>query len=231
MINYFFSDTDMNVAIRTGIVDPEKSKCFALNLRYGDLRNDVFSDERIKFINSERLTDELNQTFIEFTLSRFELINEICIWYSDKDVDTLLGFYFLCSYFSDDTKIFVQRFPSEQFDEYKSWGEVVADIFYSTKGKLLTQEEKTVAANKWKEISSQEGSFRIVNEGEIQNVTEDYYDESLLRFLLKYPEAPDAQIVGMAMFYINNPIDDDWLYYRLGKIKTSLSQCDRDCVL
>jgi hypothetical protein len=87
--------------------------------------------------------------------------------------------------------------------------------------RLLSSKERDIQANAWRAISDNESTIRVINEeGDIDHVGENYFDELLISFCT-CEFRKSARIVGEALWEIftrGQSIDDAFLGWRLREL-------------
>ncbi|WP_081825412.1 DUF1835 domain-containing protein [Bacillus sp. UNC41MFS5] len=89
----------------------------------------------------------------------------------------------------------------------------------------LTEVERNQFENQWLSLSKHDGTLRLWENGEIKNVSEDYFDEFIIEMAQKVQGKrkkkvfiPALRIIGEVYGRIEQYVGDDFLEYRLRKL-------------
>jgi len=156
---------------------------------------------------------------------------KIRIWYSDAPYSRC-GFYSLCQMLLNfENKFYIVKLPEYVVEKtsvvsYRNWGEVSAEEFagFLPYERMLTREELRMFALLWVELTEDNSSLRVVINGRVTGVPEDFYDFLIWKRLTCKP-VKEARLIGdiLGSFQIN--IGDWWFarriehFIRNGKIK------------
>lgn len=150
------------------------------------------------------------------------------IWYSDNPY-SLCGFYFMCSILQNQgCQVTTIKLPDhkESLDlnmpQASSWREISEEEMYKflPLEKQLTDLEIQFYANRWNELKEGKSALRVIIDGELRGVSEDYYDDIIRKeipdgkfklakviekLMVKYPRGPiDAWYTMRILEMINN---------------------------
>lgn len=182
---------------------------------YGKISEEIIKENRISEI-TQRLGKEYETVLNNSFYNLDELLNttentDICFWCNEKDCNSTLSFYYLCYLFKDRNNII-----------YKGTFKNKPYLEPNDKITKLTKKEVFTAAEKWKLIAQEDTNLRIMDEGKVISVKEDFYDELILAadHMRKFYKRTDINNVPAYVFLlIDQPIRDDWIMYRYFKIK------------
>ena len=89
----------------------------------------------------------------------------------------------------------------------------------------ITEVERNQFENQWVSLSEQDGTLRLWENGEIKSVSEDYFDEFIIKMAQKIQGKrkkkvfiPAMRIIGEVYGRIEQYVGDDFLEYRLRKL-------------
>ncbi len=186
-----------------------------LYLAYGNLNEKNIRKNRITEI-TQIFGNEYKTCITEAFNNLDKLINtpskeDLCFWCNEIDCNDMLGFYYLCSLFLErENKIYMGTFKNEPYLEPNN------------KITKFTKKEVFTAAEKWKLIVQENKTLRIMDEGKVLSVKEDFYDELILAadHMRKFYKRTDINDVSAYVFLlIDQPINHYWIMYRYFKIK------------
>jgi hypothetical protein len=223
--------------------------CLAFMLDIGSISESVDSLYRNELIysmlnqgqwgNDSELDTELKATGSIYVseLNRLkDYINngeEVRIWYCDRPY-SLCGFYFLCNWMKDDTnKINVVKLPEHIVKEdctisYQNWGEIIPEdfSFFLKYEEQLFKEERRMYEIRWAELVHDDMPLRVIMNGQLMGVTEDFYD-FLIWKKLTYEPIKQAGLIGDILGHYPVSVGDWWYALRIeefincGKIRVS----------
>lgn len=178
MINLFFSGSAAgnvyNQPIEFGLSD-KNVVCIVLSLHAGDI-SEPFN------VNSRK---EVYNAYFEFSsgvssdIRRFKQLlkkdNEICIWYSSRDVDEYLGMLAIVadSYINGHT---IYLCDCEQVCESIAVLDENADLSKIEKH-LITAEESSSFLSQWSSLQAENAPLRIMDNGKIISKSINYADD------------------------------------------------------
>lgn len=214
--------------------DPEKVICLGFMLDVGDIRERVDSQYRKDLIYSMYAQDQWG-TDEELNSECGKLGNVYCselkrlqqylaegaavrIWYSNAPY-SVCGFYHLCSILQNcENDITVVKLPEYEVRQnntivsYSHWGEVAPEVFvqYMSYEKRLSKIELKMYAWNWSELQEDNSPLRVVVNGRVLGVSEDFYDFLIWKRITAKPEK-EASVIGDILG--NNPLGvGDWWY-------------------
>lgn len=185
-----------------------------LYLTYGKLYEKIIRENRITEI-TQIFGNEYKECITEAFNNLDKLINtpskeDLCFWCNEIDCDAMLGFYYLCSLFLErENKIYMGTFKNEPYLESND------------KIKKLTKNDVLLASEKWKSIVQEDKPFRVIDEGKLISVDEDYYDELILaadHIRKFYKHTSIDTVSAYAFLLIKKPIHHNWIMYRYKKL-------------
>lgn len=144
------------------------------------------------------------------------------IWYSNKPY-SLCGLCHAVSVLRKyECAISVVRLPDFVREEenttvrYSSWGEVDAGQFYRflPLEKELSEHEQKVFASRWDELKEEDAPLRVLINGCLVGVKEDFYD-FLIRRELPEGEIIQARLIGNLLLKYPLGISDSWYMNRI----------------
>lgn len=144
------------------------------------------------------------------------------IWYSNKPY-SLCGLCHAVSVLRKyECAISVVRLPDYVREEenttvrYSSWGEVDAGQFYRflPLEKELSEHEQKVFASRWDELKEEDALLRVLINGCLVGVKEDFYD-FLIRRELPEGEIIQARLIGNLLLKYPLGISDSWYMNRI----------------
>lgn len=144
------------------------------------------------------------------------------IWYSNKPY-SLCGLCHAVSVLRKyECAISVVRLPDYVREEenttvrYSSWGEVDAGQFYRflPLEKELSEHEQKVFASRWDELKEEDAPLRVLINGCLVGVKEDFYD-FLIRRELPEGEIIQARLIGNLLLKYPLGISDSWYMNRI----------------
>ena len=144
------------------------------------------------------------------------------IWYSNKPY-SLCGLCHAVSVLRKyECAISVVRLPDYVREEenttvrYSSWGEVDAGQFYRflPLEKELSEHEQKVFASRWDELKEEDAPLRVLINGCLVGVKEDFYD-FLIRRELPEGEIIQARLIGNLLLKYPLGISDSWYRNRI----------------
>lgn len=158
----------------------------------------------------------------------------IRIWYSDAPY-SVCGFYHLCSVLSEyENQIWVVKLPEHiafgnNIASYQNWGEVAAEEFagFLSYERELSREEIRMYCSVWNELKEENTPLRVIINGKIMGVAEDFYDFLIWKELTNKP-IKEARLIGNIMGKYPVSKSDWWYAKRIndfiaeGKIKVAV---------
>lgn len=215
--------------------------CLLLELSFGDLttldnynRNvlkELYPNENYFFEEEFNFKKEMEE--LKKYISKAEKIR---VWSSHKSADEFLLFLYICYLFPDKNISVVFS------DEYNSncWSIGCMDFKevnkLSKKEHLLSKQEIEDYTNKWLEIVKENSELRYIENGNLKNVSIDYFDDTILSYLGN-EETKIITLIGklMANAVIDNNSDSVYCYLinRLidkGKIKVVRIEDDKKII-
>ena len=224
----------------------EEVVCLGFHLDMGDILQEPDSHYRSSFLyslyfqeqwgaeeESEELSKLLNQYGEELQRLRQFLSQgeKIRIWYSQAPY-SICGFYHLCSILSqypnlvETVRLPEYRCGLNTITSYQSWGEVAAEEFagFLQDAKPLSREELRLYTLRWRELQQDNSPLRVVVNGRVMGVLEDFYDFLIWREIGQKPEE-QARIIGRILGHSQIGVGDWWYAKRIedfiaqGKLK------------
>lgn len=192
-----------------------------------DLDTNMNSRKRLQddmFRNSPGVSDAMWKTN-QHTLKRLEeakeMLEPVRMWICANDPCELCGLYFVCHLMKDaQTPLSVVCVPSEfEKDDgiinYRSTGEVHPDTFgaFAAFEEPVSQLKRMVYSNIWERLVLENAALRVVINGSLIGVPEDFYDFGL-RANMPGGELKIVQIIGKTLTQIPG-VGDQWLFSRI----------------
>lgn len=90
---------------------------------------------------------------------------------------------------------------------------------------LISEDRKDELVNEWQELRNNKGLLRILENGKIKQVDEQYYDSAILNYVADKHYIKAARVVGHVLGHSEQNVTDFFIHYRLkelieqGKIK------------
>lgn len=230
-IKMFFKGSDSN----------DKVLAFENSFKYASLFRDL-SDKELKRRSQslEKLFGKLyfsdsHISLRDFVRYDFDKYDRIVVWHGN-DVDGRLFFYMICSLikgalYEADTIEIQDHFPHLEQNPFIlpltccSSGNIA--ILYD-KIKFISVEQKKEYISLWEKWSQSDAPIRIINkENAIQEVEEDYFDNSILSNCT-YEYQTVARVIGATLCNTNFLICDSFLHMRIINLITQnkLSVCE-----
>lgn len=158
---------------------------------------------------------------------------DIRIWYSDMPY-SVCGFYHLCSILSEyENQIRVVKLPEHivfgnNISSYQNWGDVASEEFagFLSYERELSIEEIRMYRSVWNELKEENTPLRVIINGKIMGVAEDFYDFLIWKELTNKP-IKEARLIGNIMGKYPVSKSDWWYAKRIndfiaeGKIKVA----------
>lgn len=148
---------------------------------------------------------------------------ELRIWYCDRPY-SLCGFYFLCNWMKGYTnKINVVKLPEHTVKEnittsYQNWGDVSEEEFscFLKYEKQLLKEERRMYVTRWLELVHENMPLRVIINGQLMGVTEDFYDFLIWKRLTHKP-IKQARLIGDILGHYPISVWNWWYALRIEK--------------
>ena len=230
MLNICFDDGAFT-AMRLEL--PEESTFSYFGLCYGQIRQEIFDEIREARVNTvyalcsseERgeILREEKQRFIEI-IDTAKREKELRIWYANNAADKC-GLYHLAHALRNiDCDLFVVEMPStighRGPDSEKSWGEAEPEDFVAClplSRKAETAERETWA-KKWDKLVDENAVLRIIKNGEVTSVPEDYLDGEILSFAPVDDNFTAAYLEGMTLGRLSHYITCGYADWRIEEL-------------
>ncbi len=171
MLNVCFSECTYG-AMRYGL--NEKSSYGYYELCYGPIQPEILDKDR------------KDKRRVKKILKTAKREKEIRVWYANNATDKC-GLYHLVNALQDvDCKIFVVEMPGDlgfrPSDWEKFWTEVEPEDFLACLhlARELNIDERNVISKKWQQLVIENTNLRIIQDGEIVSVSDDYLDNIIL---------------------------------------------------
>lgn len=183
VLNVCFSDSDCGL-IKMATLDVANTIMSYTDLDYGYISDD-FNKSRERWIN-EFVDEKYKESFLKSYNENFNRIikfakkgNVIRIWVSDNPT-SLCGFYHLVNSLKErNCKMIMIKQPEEEGYSYNYWS--LNDWNYIKKclvlEKELSKEQIEYYSNEWIRLVNENTKLRIMLDGRIVSVEEDYFDE------------------------------------------------------
>ena len=215
----------------------EEVVCLGFMLDIGNIKESVDSQYRKNLIysmyaqnqysNNPEIDEELKLTgkvYENELLHLREYLEDgetIRIWYSDAPYSRC-GFYSLCRMLQNyNNEVHVVKLPEyvvkkTSIISYRSWGDVSAEEFagFLSYEKVLTKEEVRMYALLWTELTEDNSPLRVVINGRVTGVKEDFYD-FLIWKRLTYKPIKEARLIGDILGYFRIGMGDWWFARRI----------------
>lgn len=215
----------------------EEVVCLGFMLDIGNIKESVDSQYRKNLIYSmyaqnqygrnPEIDEELKRTgkVYENELLRLRKYLEdgetIRIWYSDAPYSRC-GFYSLCRMLQNyNNEVHVVKLPEyvlrkTSIISYRNWGDVSAEEFagFLSHERVLTKEEVRMYAMLWTELTEDNSPLRVVINGRITGVQDDFYD-FLIWKRLTYKPIKEAKLIGDILGRFQIGIGDWWFARRI----------------
>lgn len=242
MVEVLFGESgaaSMKIAIEKGVISgsTEKVICLALMLDIGDIKEKVDSSYRQKLIfdmyiqnsydNNEDSLKELKKAGKNYIDEQNRLINYILkgepirIWYSNAPYE-MCGFYYICDLLKDiSTKISVVKLPEYiKIDNvvvsFQSSEEIAPEQFTRLirYEKRLSEIEIKMFSNKWLALVEDNSPLRVVINGQLIGVNENFYDNLIYKHL-GYEPIKEVILIGKILGCYQLGIKDWWYASRI----------------
>ena len=190
-------------------------------------QNDVFCmdfDLDQRDLSKELASKEASQ--LNQLKKRMEQQEDVMVWTSRNAAD-LCGLYFLCSQFEKNSgKIWIVDLPevmenkrTGQLQFCQNWAQVLPESFSEVlpHAKLLSQKEVSLFASRWKELVLENAPLRLVINGSLVSVPEDFYDSFLLEQLSGKPKTK-ANLIGSILGKADFDLSEKWIRRRIGAL-------------
>lgn len=216
--------------------------CFELALSVGDISGDCIGTRRIEvirrlisFYGSEdagrQVEEKLRKTStaLPSLIQRYQNGEEIRVWYSHQP-DELCGMYWLMAQLEplgSKAAIYLVKLPSWQYGSEgdvfvrNAWGEVAPGEW----GKYIPLQQQarpaflTACAAKWRQLQKENAPLRVVINGRIHSVSEDFYDRFILEEIAALPdEFKMAVVIGNVLGKYQLGIGDSWIAMRIERM-------------
>ena len=215
----------------------EEVVCLGFMLDIGNIKESVDSQYRKNLLysmyaqnqysNNPEIDEELKLTgkvYENELLHLREYLEDgetIRIWYSDAPYSRC-GFYSLCRMLQNyNNEVHVVKLPEyvvkkTSIISYRSWGDVSAEEFvgFLSYEKVLTKEEVRMYALLWTELIEDNSPLRVVINGRVTGVKEDFYD-FLIWKRLTYKPIKEARLIGDILGYYRIGMGDWWFARRI----------------
>lgn len=171
MLNVCFGECTYG-AMRYGL--NEKSSYGYYELCYGSIQPEILDEDRKEKRRFKKI------------LKAAKKEKELRVWYANNATDKC-GLYHLVNALQDvDCKIFAVEMPGNlgfrSPDWEKSWGEAEPEDFPACLhlARELNSDERDVISKKWQQLVIENTNLRIIQDGEIVSVPDDYLDDIIL---------------------------------------------------
>lgn len=221
---------------------PDEVFCFPYMLDIGDIREAFDSPYREELIFSmymqsgwdnslayqNELRADIRKTFTEYNrfLKRAETGEPVRVWVSSAAYSQC-GLRWFCRRMTDmKNPVYVMELPAYREDEsrrvitrYKNWGEIAAEEFSSFLNwqKPLSETARRMYAMEWAELEKDNSPLRASVNGQLVGVSEDFYDDWILKRLTKKP-VKEARLIGDILGLYPVSVSDYWYAARIEKM-------------
>lgn len=191
----------------------KNNKIIALGYNFAIGKLDHTRNDWLKEFTDEEYMLHVNMAKKELKES-IKQAKKVRIWSSKDEDNEYLMLLYLCDYLPDDLEISV-TFASDaniRSISYAGGEKEIKDVFKTEH--ILTKEEKEEYKKKWQKIVAQNGEVRFIEEGVMNSVNFDYFDEPLLDVLKTIGEVSIIEFVGdlIGNYFLNNAGDMEYKY-------------------
>lgn len=120
------------------------------------------------------------------------------------------------------TALLNRRFPEV---EYRSMGEIVAEKLRPLleEAEPMTPEAREAYADDWRRLAAEEGVLRVMENGKLRTVTEDYFDGEIVKAARKLKALAgkyikSARLIGEVIGYADQRVSDSFIEYRVRQL-------------
>lgn len=212
--------------------------CLPLKLSIGNIANENFWQHRQQVINqlyqcfnnSFKTEEYLNtiKTQLSSLLNKIKNGENVRIWYRENADEYCALYYFLATilpYFNFENHLYIISIPNwiitknEKTQLIQGWNDISTSQW---KNYLQFQREIPISfckycLMKWNELKKENAPLRILLNGNITSVNEDFYDTFILHELTKEPIEETLFIAHILEKY-HFMISDLWMDYRIEKM-------------
>lgn len=189
--------------------------CMPLCLSIGDLNTLKYYDRNSIKLVHDYIDEELNyKDDMEKFIKLLENADNIRIWSSHLDDDEYLLLLYL-SNFIKESNIYVIFSEEYQYTCYSISCMTSKEINELSKREhRLTKNDISYFKYQWNEILNENSDYRYLHNGNIKNVSFNYFFEDILSFLKDKGEILTSKFIAYLMAYkvINNASDDLYRY-------------------
>lgn len=242
MVEVLFGESGaacMKIAIEKEVISGSADKviCLDLMLDIGDIKEKVDSYYRQNLIfnmytqnsydNSEDTLKEIQKVGKQYKDEQNRLINYVLkgepirIWYSNAPYE-MCGLYYICDLLKDiATEIFAVKLP-----EYIKIDDVVLSYQYSEEispeqfstlisyEKRISEIEIKMFSNNWMELVKDNSPLRVVVNGQLIGVNDNFYDNLIYKHL-GYEPIEEVRLIGNLLLRYQLGIKDWWYASRI----------------
>lgn len=216
--------------------------CFDIALSVGDISDDGLGEQRKSVLRSmlsicpfddleHQIEEKMlkSKTALSSVMERYIKGEEIRIWYS-YNPDELCGMYWLMAQLwplNCQTAINCVKLPVWDYGKANTiisrnaWGEIAPGEW----GKYTSCQEKvrpeliSAYAMKWRQLQEENAPLRVMLNGQLQSVPEDFYDSFIVREIATQPEQfKMAIVIGNVIGKYQLGIGDAWVSFRIEKM-------------
>ncbi|EOR20232.1 hypothetical protein A500_18047 [Clostridium sartagoforme AAU1] len=229
----------MEIAIEKGVISgsSEKVICLALMLDIGDIKEKIDSSYRHNLIfdmytqngydNDEDTLKELKKAGKYYTDEYKRLINYVLngeairIWYSNAPYE-MCGFYYICDLLKDiGTEIFAIKLPDYiKIDDivvsFQSLEEVGPEQYKTLINyqRRISEIELKMFSNAWLMLVEENSALRVVVNGRLIGVCEDFYDNLIYKHI-GYEPIKEVRLIGNILGFYQLGVKDWWYASRI----------------
>ena len=206
------------------------------SLDMGDISGEVDGVERQKMFRElwgqyQIDANEQEQFFknqredLEKLLSAVREGTPVRIWKSNAPY-SICGFYYICNMLRNmDCEISVVSLPEykiiseDKIATYRSWGEIRPGQLYTflPLEKPLSQNEKSLFANYWRELVTENAPLRAVVNGKLISVPETFYDHMIIKNIPN-DAFHMARLIGGIISKYHWDVGSSWYALRIDKM-------------
>lgn len=180
LINLFFSDSAAGtIAFGREVLGIERGTIYSLDLKLhaGDISLPFSIEKRRDVYNSYFELESVTQGQIKKLENAMEKENEICFWYSRKDVDEYLGMLAVLSQYNGKGITFYKCDCSDHCERISCIHEI--NELIGVQQVKMSNDEVALLLDEWKHLQKQNTALRLLKDGKITSYPEDYIDERI----------------------------------------------------
>lgn len=190
---------------------------FQINTSSGQQKRNSYTSKLINKVDSNYPLNEIIDDISDFIRFKFSDYDKVIVWHGNNAPERILKF--LCCKFTDNKNLYEVDISTFQTSGKIPWAvgectpETIETLLINSSKKIFKQ-DYVECNQKWDQINKSESNLRILNLGNIEDVSENFFDQMILEQCTN-EFIPALKIVGKALGKSKQLIGDTFIVYRL----------------